>query len=256
MRAAAAGLVLVCLLLAGLGGCGEVFTGRHDFTRTATIALGRQTTFLVESPVQLVVMGNRRSTDLVYELRGTMTASTSSAAITLADAVEVTTEEADDNAIRLIVEGTAPREGRIEGGLLRVWLPDDMDVGLVGLGGPVDVENVAGAVDVVSASHGRVTGSSGSVSVRVNSGNAVANLPIANGNPVLLATNAGDVQLALPSRPSVAISAQATGGTILIRHPGLPRHPGGDLPYGAVVNGGLSQVILTSNQGNVVIDPN
>ena len=129
-----------------------------------------------------------------------------------------------------------------------------MDVSLVGRGGPVDVVDVGGAIDAVGATHTRITGATGSVRLRVDQGNAIAEVAALPGNTVQLATNSGDVQVILPARPSVAIAAQTGSGAILIRHPGLPRYPGGGLPYAANVNGGLAQVVLQTSAGNVVVD--
>jgi hypothetical protein len=244
---------LLMLALAALGGCGETYTEEVSFVRTSTVPLGQQTTLVVDAPLPLEVVGRRRSTDLVYHLDATMTASTASIAVRLAEAARVKTELEGLEA-RLEFEGFEPDGGRISGGRLRVWVPDDMDVQLVGRGGPVDVSAILGDVDVVGATHARVVGAEGSVRVAVDQGNAIAEVAARPGSIVELATNRGDVQVLLPAAPSVTVQARADNGAILVRHPNLPRYAGGGLPYGAVVNGGLSQVVLTSVAGNVVID--
>jgi len=253
VRALAFAIAAAGLLTLGLGACGEGYSSEYSFVRTATVTLGQQTNFVLEAPVQVLVTGQPRSTDLVYELRATVTASTTTVARALSEAVTLKTEDTDSRGIRLVFEGADLTDGKISG-FLRVWIPEDMDVSLVGRGGPVDVVDMAGALDLVGATHTRVTGATGPVRVRVDQGNAIAEVAALPGNTVELRTNAGDVQAILPPRPSVAIQAQTGNGAILVRHPGLPAYPGGDLPYGAVVNGGLAQVVLQTSVGNVVLD--
>lgn len=254
MRRIALAVFLLALGTVGGTSCGQGYTEGFDFVRTATVPLGRRSTFIVDAPLELEVVGQPRSTDLVYHLAATMTASTASIAQTLSEAVKLKTEEIESNGIALTFEGVAPSDGRISG-RLRIWLPEDMDLQVIGRGGPVLVSDIGGDIGINAATHTRVVNAGGSVRVGVEQGNAIVSALALPGSIIELATNTGDAQVSLPSRPSVVLQAQAGGGgQIFIRHPGLPRYAGGDLPYGAVVNGGLSQVVLTTRIGNIVVD--
>ncbi len=247
------------LLAAGLAvgtSCGTGYTESFELVRTGTVAVGQNTTFVVNSPFELTVLGQPRSTDLVYKLTATLTASTATRARTLAEAVTLSTEQVDGGGLQLLFEGAEPNEGQIAG-LLEIRIPEDMDVQLIARGGPVLVQNIEGSINVNAATGALVEGATGSVRVGVERGNAIVRSQALPGSVIEVATNAGDAQVSLPSRPSVALQAQAGGGgQIFIQHPGLPQYAGGDLPYGAVVNGGLSQVVLTTRVGNIVIDAN
>lgn len=243
------------LLVAGLASmsCGDGFTQQHSFVQTSTIPLGRQTTLVVDSPVALVVRGHPRSTDLVYELDATVTASTVLVARELSEGITITTEDLEPSGIQLIVSGVDFRNGRLEG-TLEVTVPQDMDLVAVGRGGPLEVHDIAGNLDIDAATHVVVTGAEGSVDVGVERGNAIVTASALPGSNINLRTRTGDVQLVLPQLPSVSLQAQAGGGGgISVLHRRLPPYVGGGLPYGAVVGGGLSQVLLTTEIGNIVI---
>lgn len=243
----------VSLLTLALGACGETYSAQATFVRTSTVPLGQETAFLVDSPVRVTLIGQPRSSDLVYHLEGTITASTTTVAQGLADEIEVETEAPDVRTTQLVIRGTDFDDGTISAHL-RIWVPEDMDVGVVARNGTLDIVDIGGDIDALSASHGKIVGATGSVELGVDRGNAIAEVSALPGSTISVATNTGDVQVILPPRPSVALSAQTNQGAILVRHPQLPAYPGGGLPYGVQVNGGLSQVTLTAGIGNVVID--
>ena len=68
----------------------------------------------------------------------------------------LSTEEVDGGGLQLLIEGAEPSDGRL-GGVLEIFIPDDMDVQLVGRGGPVFVRNVGGAIIVNAATGALVT---------------------------------------------------------------------------------------------------
>lgn len=255
MRRAALGLATLALAAVALAlpACGESFTAASEVVRSATVSVGRATTFVVDSPVPLLVTGVGRSTDVVYELTGVMTASTASVATELAEAVALSVETLDPQGIQLVFENAEPRNGRLQGEL-RIWLPDDMDVVIFGNGGTVDVDRIEGNIDVNAIGQTRVLGAVGSVSVGVEAGAALVQTSALPGTVVDLRTRGGDIVLELPTRVSAQIVASAGGmGQIAQRHPNLPPYVGGGFDYVTTVGGGLSDIRLTTGSGNIFI---
>ena len=240
--------------LAVLGtSCGAEYTGAHDFVRTATVALDRETTFIVDAPVDLVVEGHPRSSDLVYTLKATATASTASAAQALAEAVVLETVAVEPRGIRLVMKGMEPKNGLVRG-VLRVQLPDDMDLFLVGRGASVNVDAMEGDMEVAALGHARVDGAVGNVKLGSQSGNALLSASPLPGSIIEVLAVRGDVQLSLPAVVSAQIQATpGGGGQVVIRHPGLPAGLGGTAAYAVVVGGGLSLISLVTQAGNIVI---
>lgn len=254
MRRLLLAALLATLGIAGSTSCGETYSSGYDFVRTATVSLGQQVAFIVDAPVQLVVMGQPRSTDLIYNLSATVTASSATVARNLAELVKITTEEVEPNAIRLTVEGLEPGQSSIEG-LLQVWLPQDMHLIATAQTGPLLVSEMHGDMNLNAATSARVQGAKGSVRVAVENGNAIVSTQALPSTLIEVYTNSGDAQVLLPGQPSVSLQAQAGGGgQILVRHPAMPRHVATDLPYGTVVAGGLCQVVMSTRIGNIAID--
>jgi hypothetical protein len=239
------------LALAGPS-CGSGFTESAEVVRTATIALGRETTFLVDIPVDLVVEGHPRSTDLVYTLKATVTASTASVAQGLAEAVKLSTQAEDARGIRLVAEGLEPKNGQVRG-VLKVQLPDDMDLFLIGHA-TVEVHEVEGALQVAAAGHALVEGAVGNVSVGSQAGNALVAVNPLPGSLVEILAVRGDVQLTVPTAVSAQVVASpGGGGQLVVRHPAFPTPLNPAAPYAVSVGGGLSQITLTTQVGNIVI---
>ncbi len=254
MRRLLLAALLTALGIAGATSCGETYRSGYDFVRTGTIALGQQTAFIIDAPVQLVIMGQPRSTDLIYDLSATVTASSATVARSLTELVKITTEDVEPNAIRLVVEGLVPGQSNVEG-LLQVWLPQDMHLIATAQTGPLLVTEMHGDMNLNAATHTRVQGAKGSVRVAVQSGSAVVSTQALPSTLIELYTGTGDAQVLLPRQPSVNLQAEAGGGgQILVRHPAMPRHVATDLPYGAVVSGGLCQILMKTRAGNIAID--
>lgn len=251
-RAGLATLGLCALALAGPS-CGTAYTETVDVVRTATVALDRENTLIVNVPVDVVVEGHPRSSDLVYTLKVTVSASTAAAAETLAKAVVVRTEAVQPGGIQVVVEGLEPRNGQVLGEL-KVVVPDDLDLSLVSSRGTLSVLEVEGAMQLGAMSHVSVDGAAGSVNAGSQQGNVLVSTGLMPGSVVDLLSVSGSIQLTLPSVVSAQIQATpGGGGQVYIQHPGLPAGLGGTAPYGATVGGGLSLVKLVAQAGNIVI---
>ncbi len=250
-RWAAAALALAAAASLGAApGCdgGPAFPATRSLT--STVALGSERALVVDAPTEVRVEGDRRRDEVSVALEATVTASAASTAARLAAALEVEVDRTRPGVLQLRL--AAPEAASL-GGRLTVRVPADLDLGVVGRGGPVDVLGMERGVDVVAATHARVEGALGSVRVRVERGNALVSSALSPGTVADLEVGVGDVQLTLPARPSAAIEASAGGGgSVQVGHPALPRAFGVQ-PYRAAVNGGLGAARLVARAGNVVI---
>jgi hypothetical protein len=233
-----------------LSGClaGEQHTVER--TLTSTVTLSRESLLDVNLPIPVVLDGRSRTNDVVITVDLTVTASSSSAAIARADEIEI---EANSEQGVLRIGITEPMRVAL-GGAAELTLPGDLDVNVTERGGTVDVVSVDGDIVINSLSHVRVTDATGNVSVAVESGNALVQTESNPGKQTVIRLRRGDIELTLPPAVSADIQADVLGnGNIVIAHPGLPRYPGGTLPYRATVAGGLSIVRLETGAGLIVI---
>ncbi|MCK6551783.1 hypothetical protein L6R52_38470 [Myxococcota bacterium] len=242
-------LAITALAVTSMFGCEEVPQFSAQRTLTSTVTLDRETLLDVDSVVPLAIVGEPRSDDLHLSLDATVTASTSTRAKRLADALELAPETDGD---KITLKLAAP-SGATLSGTLEIGAPPGLDLAIVERGGTVDIEDVDGTIQVVAASHVRVVGATGDTSVGVARGNALVDTSATPGSTTLIEVDAGDIELTLPQGLSADILAVAQG-QIYIAHPRLPPFLGrpGDV-YSANVSGGLAVFRLETRAGKIVI---
>jgi hypothetical protein len=241
---------IAALVVTSMIGCAEVPQFSETRSLTSTVALDRESLLDVDSVVSLSIVGERRSTDLHFALEATVTASTSTRAKILADALALA-PTSDGDTVTLKVE--APSEASLSG-TLEIGAPPDLDLTIVERGGTVDVEDLEGSLRIVSQSHVRVVGATRDTVVGVVSGNALVDTLATPGTTTTIEVTAGDIELTLPEGLSANLLAVAGQGQIYIAHPRLPPFLGrpGDV-YSANVGGGLAVFRLETRAGKIVI---
>lgn len=242
------GALGITAMAAGACEQGEQFEASRSWTSTVT--LGQQRILEIHAPVTLGIEGLPRTSELVLDMEAVATASSATVARQLVDNLDWTIDD-DGRRLRVTGDNFQPNQGTIQGVLI-VRLPDDMDLEVFGLGGPVQIFDVEGDITVNAATHTELVRTSGNATVRLEQGNALIDSAVSPGSVIDVVVNAGDVQLTAPLTVSAQIGAVTNQGQIFIRHAGLP-NPIQGLPYQVTVGGGLSRVSLGTRRGNILI---
>lgn len=200
----------------------------------------------VDALIPVRVRGSRRD-DLVLRIEGTVTASSTDTAQRAADAYTLEAKPRDE-AGPLEIVMAPPSQGQIEG-VLTVLMPRDLELLVLSRGGTADVSGMREGIEVQSAGGVLVADSSPVVLVRSEQGGVALDSNLAGGVTIDVDSARGDIQLALPSAPSVRILADAANG-ISSSHPSLPSRPAG-VPYQQVLGGGSASVVLSARGGGI-----
>lgn len=225
--------------------------GGFPFSRTltSTVAVGGERILVVDVPVAVEITAAPLRTDVFVELDLVVTASTATRARVLAESVTLEILRPDSSRVK--VTFAELEDGNLSG-VLRVQAPPvlGLEVGSLDL---VSITGMEGDVFVASVGPVKVAEAEGDVRVDTRGGNVIIDAELPPGAEISASTGGGDIELAIPARPSVDVEAAINGqGQIYVTHPALPA-PISAVAYQATVSGGLASARLLTQGGSIVI---
>jgi hypothetical protein len=242
-----------CLAAIGLFAvaCTDVPQHKAERTLTATVTLSLEDTLAIDSAVTLTISGEKRIDEIYATLEAVVTASTSTRAETLASKIAIEVQRRD----RTVAINIPVPTDTILQGTLRLRVPSDLKIDAIERGDTVDINGMDEDLRVASASHVRITGAQHNVTVGVAKGNAIVGANLDSGSRIEIATDGGDIELALPPAISADLIALIkTNGLVVPNHPQLPPYRGKPgQAYHVRIGDGLSAVVLQTSVGNIVI---
>jgi hypothetical protein len=244
--------VFLALTLPLAAACGSGTAASTSRTLTSTITVGLETLLSIESPVAVVLSGNRGRSEIFATFHATVTASTSTRSRNAAEALTIDVSRPSED--RIVLSIAPPREAGLSG-KLELVAPPHLDLE-VGSNGTVEIAGMEGEITVGTVSHVKVTGAKRDVTVQTRGGNILVESTTPQGTRTDLATGGGDIELTLFERPSVDLEATFSSGAgeMLIAHPAFPQPMGATQGrYHATVNGGLAIVRLLTQTGRRIV---
>lgn len=236
----------------GLGawGCGEVARGSVEKTFTSTVTLGGESKVLIEAWMPIEITADLSRDDIFVEFKGTVTASSSSKAQSLADGLDLTVTREGGLAIRLL----QPAGGTV-GGALRIVVPTRVQVDGRAQVGTISVRGLKSAVQAAGAAGTLVQDIEGDIVALATSGNVIVSTALTAGAGIRAEVGSGNVEIAVPASVSATIQARVgSQGEVLIQHPAFPTPFGpARTNYSASANGGLSGIVALTQAGSVII---
>jgi hypothetical protein len=237
MALSALTLASIAISMTG-GGCEVVPIVSEKRHFTSTVTLSSEANLIVDMPLSVEINAAPVRTSVLADFDGTITASTSTRAKTVAEGLAFIVTRPDAQTVKISLP--APLIGtnytlKLIAGSSRIVL----------------IKSWRGAI--VAAAQSGVQVDDGCCAITITQApQVVVATSLQAGAPVDI-TASGQVDLILPERPSIALTVSVNDNNQLsILHPLFPR-PIGGVPYAPVLNGGLAPVRVLTQTGRIVI---
>lgn len=247
MALSALTLVSIAISMTG-GGCEAVPIVSEKRHFTSTVTLSSEANLIVDMPLSVEINAAPVRTSVLADFDGTITASTSTRAKTVAEGLAFIVTRPDAQTVKISLP--APLIGTNYTGAVRLFAPPTLKL-IAGSSRIVLIKSWRGAI--VAAAQSGVQVDDGCCAITITQApQVVVATSLQAGAPVDI-TASGQVDLILPERPSIALTVSVNDNNQLsILHPFFPR-PIGGVPYAPVLNGGLAPVRVLTQTGRIVI---
>lgn len=237
--------------------CGPGYQYSSSGVITATVAFSApEHALAITSAVPVAISGVVGQTQVVASLHATVSASTASTAKRLLKALTIGVTHQDSKPpYQLQIDAMAPNDAAL-GGLLSVAMPMGIDIAAT-VSSSITVDHAGGAIQIAAGGPVAIRAAPGSVKVATARGPVILDDAMAGSTQIALQVDQGDITLYVPQALSARIQAVVnTQGSIKVNLPGLPPYLGSiPLPYNTVVGGGGNIIQLSTNVGNIAINP-